>query len=590
MTKAATITVTLVGIGLVAALVVVRTRLSVNPHYTLGKQDLQAGNYGDAVSQFRLCLSDDPNDQKAKGLLAYSVIRTELEDRADSSSAEDVKPEDELLTGFMHGYEVNELDENLDLFRGDAKKQIDEAVKSYRKSLRDDLTKYRVSFNDWTDLTASTVAAAQELYPLKPGIDNAADERAKDIAAAIVAAGGDSDARDYLVKRTATNPDLLPLTLVVGDSITASLRQESSNKESFIQEESGNSLRLLALKPGIASFASTDPSFRQTRKADMPKDQRNLLDEKPVPFLGDDEATVVVTIESLKSVKADPAAIHVRFIDDDASHLVLLSGYSGSDSRFRCRLLMWDGQSYQQVSLGSGTDMYSSLPIGSKAEYDSKKNRLLIGVDKIQLVTRTRTEKQSHPVTRYRVESRYDPSSNTGYGGYVNVTVPYTDYEMSPVDVDYKEPAIGEVWHEFSLQPEAAVATETRRLWVENSESYDTALEKAKRESAEESPKAPQSNGVRSQGGVDIDTMIALCLQAPVAPSDFTRLSKSELRLVRNGIFAMKGYIFRSPDLRRYFAGKSWYTPLTSSMDSVMGTMNPTQKANIDLIKSLETK
>ncbi|MFL0075572.1 YARHG domain-containing protein [Tenacibaculum maritimum] len=37
--------------------------------------------------------------------------------------------------------------------------------------------------------------------------------------------------------------------------------------------------------------------------------------------------------------------------------------------------------------------------------------------------------------------------------------------------------------------------------------------------------------------------------------------TKEELRLIRNEIFARKGYVFKSEDLNTYYKTKSWYKP-----------------------------
>lgn len=38
-------------------------------------------------------------------------------------------------------------------------------------------------------------------------------------------------------------------------------------------------------------------------------------------------------------------------------------------------------------------------------------------------------------------------------------------------------------------------------------------------------------------------------------------LSKWDLKIMRNEIFARHGYIFQTDEMRNYFSGKSWYYP-----------------------------
>lgn len=71
--------------------------------------------------------------------------------------------------------------------------------------------------------------------------------------------------------------------------------------------------------------------------------------------------------------------------------------------------------------------------------------------------------------------------------------------------------------------------------------------------------------------------------------ADLASLTKEELRLARNEIYARHGMIFGVDDLDSYFATKSWYEPkYTSSQfyDSV--EMSMIEEANINLILSVE--
>ncbi|KAA1244033.1 YARHG domain-containing protein [Aquimarina sp. RZ0] len=60
--------------------------------------------------------------------------------------------------------------------------------------------------------------------------------------------------------------------------------------------------------------------------------------------------------------------------------------------------------------------------------------------------------------------------------------------------------------------------------------------------------------------------------------------NKEELRLIRNEVFARKGYVFKSEDLNTYYKTKSWYTPNTS----VKVTLSDEEQNYIDKIKTLE--
>ena len=68
--------------------------------------------------------------------------------------------------------------------------------------------------------------------------------------------------------------------------------------------------------------------------------------------------------------------------------------------------------------------------------------------------------------------------------------------------------------------------------------------------------------------------------------SDLAGLSKSELKLARNEIYARHGYIFDTQYLQDYFNSRSWYRP-NPSFD---GTVSTIEESNANLIKKYENE
>jgi len=66
---------------------------------------------------------------------------------------------------------------------------------------------------------------------------------------------------------------------------------------------------------------------------------------------------------------------------------------------------------------------------------------------------------------------------------------------------------------------------------------------------------------------------------------DLRGLSKAQLRILRNTIFAQHGRIFASEDLQNYFSSKEWYRPLYNNVDHLF---NEVEKRNIEIIQSYE--
>lgn len=67
--------------------------------------------------------------------------------------------------------------------------------------------------------------------------------------------------------------------------------------------------------------------------------------------------------------------------------------------------------------------------------------------------------------------------------------------------------------------------------------------------------------------------------------SDLYGLSKRELRIMRNWIFARHGYIFKTADMKSFFSKQPWYKGRYSDVSSMFSEI---EKYNIRLIKSYE--
>ncbi len=66
---------------------------------------------------------------------------------------------------------------------------------------------------------------------------------------------------------------------------------------------------------------------------------------------------------------------------------------------------------------------------------------------------------------------------------------------------------------------------------------------------------------------------------------DIAGLSKQELRIMRNEIYARYGYIFKSKDLREYFSDQPWYSPISRD---VSNKLTEIEVRNVEFIKKHE--
>lgn len=75
--------------------------------------------------------------------------------------------------------------------------------------------------------------------------------------------------------------------------------------------------------------------------------------------------------------------------------------------------------------------------------------------------------------------------------------------------------------------------------------------------------------------------------EGKISLADLAGLSAGDLRILRNAIFAMHGYKFKSADLQEYFGRFPWYSP---GYSDVSAQLSPIEKANIELIQKHEGK
>ena len=73
--------------------------------------------------------------------------------------------------------------------------------------------------------------------------------------------------------------------------------------------------------------------------------------------------------------------------------------------------------------------------------------------------------------------------------------------------------------------------------------------------------------------------------QRLLTAQDLAGYSKSDLKIMRNEIFARYGYVFKTPDMKEHFSRQPWYNPTLADVSKLL---TPIEKKNIELIKQVE--
>ncbi len=99
-------------------------------------------------------------------------------------------------------------------------------------------------------------------------------------------------------------------------------------------------------------------------------------------------------------------------------------------------------------------------------------------------------------------------------------------------------------------------------------------------------PAATAEVPARNEAASSLDDLIEIISVTRLTPADISSLQTSELRILRNAVYARHGYRFKSADLRDFFGRYRWYTPSKNVVSD--SELSQTEQANIMLIKSYE--
>ncbi len=100
-------------------------------------------------------------------------------------------------------------------------------------------------------------------------------------------------------------------------------------------------------------------------------------------------------------------------------------------------------------------------------------------------------------------------------------------------------------------------------------------------------PLAAKPEETKTNDGGDIPGRFPEASRRLLTPEDLAKYDASDLRLMRNEIFARHGFVFKDAELATYFGRQPWYTP---EYEDVSGFLTEIEKQNIDRIKQAENR
>lgn len=127
---------------------------------------------------------------------------------------------------------------------------------------------------------------------------------------------------------------------------------------------------------------------------------------------------------------------------------------------------------------------------------------------------------------------------------------------------------------------ETSVQTELKKKEIELKEKE---LQLKEKELQKSNNNYPNTNSGENNSGLSGRFPEASLRQ--LTSDDLKFLSKYDLKIMRNEIYARYGYIFQTDDMKNYFNAQNWYSPRYNDVNSCL---TKTEKTNIDLIKYFE--
>ena len=118
--------------------------------------------------------------------------------------------------------------------------------------------------------------------------------------------------------------------------------------------------------------------------------------------------------------------------------------------------------------------------------------------------------------------------------------------------------------------------------------SPEYTVSSANNSNSTESNQSGQANPLSSRRNLDLDELHNLMEEVVTNgnENELSKYTKEELKILRNMIFAEKGYIFSKGQLKEYFETKPWYKPYIKNQTDIQ--LNEYEKTFISIMSKYE--
>ena len=223
-------------------------------------------------------------------------------------------------------------------------------------------------------------------------------------------------------------------------------------------------------------------------------------------------------------------------------------------------------------------------------------------------VRRMRTDKEAVVDEESGELIGYDFESSLYY--YFKELVPgakFADYAIR--EVSLTDPVVDDQPSSDQQQLDRQAQLEAERQALEERRKAEAQRAEEERLKAEERQKADEQRKASEQSPIAPSTLPVLSTKSTgtanpynnvrlvdastrvLTSAEVASLSKAELALARNAIYARHGYQYNNAELKEYFAKQSWFKPVDGlKMDDVQKKFTKIEVTNIKLIQAQEKR
>jgi len=152
-----------------------------------------------------------------------------------------------------------------------------------------------------------------------------------------------------------------------------------------------------------------------------------------------------------------------------------------------------------------------------------------------------------------------------------------TNYAFS--NITYANPQVNDI--EYN-QPPVDYSSNSQ---VSNSSNETQSVNSNNNSSEANNQNVNQNTNTNVSSGSESQCKYPQASQRILTDADLSGMSKYDLKIMRNEIFARHGYIFKTPEMKSYFSAQSWYNGQYSDVSSMLTSI---ESQNIAFIKRYE--